>query len=65
MLDWRGKGVSVMEMNHQSLDFLEISDQAEDNLKKLLNIPPDDFTVFFYSGDQGLQLTTICYNLFG
>jgi phosphoserine aminotransferase len=47
MLDWHGSGVSVMEMSHRSKWYVEIVEDAEAQLKKLLGIP-DDFTTFFF-----------------
>jgi len=49
MLDWHGTGLSVMEMSHRGKPFVEISEGAKTNLRKLMNIP-DDFTIFFFQG---------------
>ena len=38
LLDFQGKGLSVMEMSHRSEEFLEIIGQAEDDLRAILGI---------------------------
>jgi phosphoserine aminotransferase len=40
MLDWHGKGLSVMEMSHRSDDYVAIAEKAEQDLRDLLSIPP-------------------------
>ncbi|MEY4764166.1 MAG: hypothetical protein RI907_839 [Pseudomonadota bacterium] len=39
MLDWRGSGMSVMEMSHRGKEFISIAHQAEAVLRTLLAIP--------------------------
>lgn len=39
MLDYKGCGMSVMEMSHRSKDFQDIIDEAEKDLRELMNIP--------------------------
>ena len=39
MMDYRGSGMSVMEMSHRSQTFQEIIDTAEADLRELMNIP--------------------------
>ena len=50
MLDYRGTGMSVMEMSHRSKAFVEIAERAEANLIELLNVPP----MRFYRWDKDL-----------
>ena len=38
MLDWRGSGMSVMEMSHRGKEFISIADKAEADLRTLLAI---------------------------
>jgi phosphoserine aminotransferase len=49
MLDWHGSGVSVMEMSHRGQHFTHIVEQAEQDLRSLLNVP-DDYKVLFMQG---------------
>jgi phosphoserine aminotransferase len=39
LLDWHGKGLSVMEMSHRSDEFVSIATKAEQDLRDLLDIP--------------------------
>jgi len=39
MLDWRGSGMSVMEMSHRGKEFISIAEQAEADLRELLAVP--------------------------
>ena len=47
MLDYRGCGMSVMEMSHRSKAFEEIITEAAQDLRDLMNIP-DNYKVLFY-----------------
>ena len=49
LLDYRGTGMSVMEMSHRSAEYEAINAGAEQNLRKLLAIP-DDYAVIFVQG---------------
>ncbi len=62
MLDYRGTGMSVMEMSHRSRDFEEILTTAEQDLRDLLNIP-EDYKVLFLQGGAHLQFSMIPMNL--
>ncbi|MGI6011724.1 MAG: 3-phosphoserine/phosphohydroxythreonine transaminase [Ruminococcus sp.] len=62
MLDYRGTGMSVMEMSHRSKAFDEIIDQAEADLRKLMQIP-DNYKVLFMQGGASLQFAMIPMNL--
>ena len=39
MLDWHGSGMSVMEMSHRGKEYVSIANEAEKDLRELLNIP--------------------------
>ena len=39
MLDYKGSGMSVMEMSHRTKTYQAIIDEAEADLRELLNIP--------------------------
>ncbi len=62
MLDYRGTGMSVMEMSHRSKAFDEIIDAAEADLRKVMNIP-DNYKVLFMQGGASLQFAMIPMNL--
>jgi len=64
MLDWRGTGMSVMEMSHRSDEFVEIAETAEKDLRDLAGIS-DDYAVLFMQGGASSQFATIPLNLLG
>jgi len=53
MLDWRGSGMSVMEMSHRGKEFISIADKAEADLRTLLAVPPDYRVLFLQGGAIG------------
>jgi phosphoserine aminotransferase len=62
LLDWRGSGMSVMEMSHRSPEYESINAAAEQKLRSLLAIP-DDYAVIFLQGGGSLQFTMVPMNL--
>ncbi len=64
MLDWRGTGMSVMEMSHRSDDFISIAETAEKDLRELAGVS-DDYAVLFMQGGASSQFATIPLNLLG
>jgi len=64
MLDWRGTGMSVMEMSHRSDEFVAIAQEAEQDLRDLAGIP-DDYAVLFMQGGASSQFAAIPLNLLG
>jgi phosphoserine aminotransferase len=62
LLDWRGSGMSVMEMSHRSPEFESINADAEARLRKLLGIS-DDYAVIFLQGGGSLQFSMVPMNL--
>lgn len=62
MLNYRGSGMSVMEMSHRSKVFQQIYDEAEADLRKLMGIP-DNYKVLFVQGGATLQFSMIPMNL--
>ncbi len=62
MMDYRGCGMSVMEMSHRSAMFQQIIDEAEADLRELMNIP-DNYKVLFVQGGAALQFAAIPMNL--
>lgn len=62
LLDYRGTGMSVMELSHRSPEFEAINSAAEANLRALLAIP-DDYAVVFVQGGGSLQFSMVPMNL--
>ena len=62
MLDYQGTGMSVMEMSHRSKPFQKIIDDAEQDLRDLMNIP-DNYKVLFLQGGASTQFAMIPMNL--
>ena len=62
MLDYKGTGMSVMEMSHRSPAFTEIITSAERNLRQLMQIP-DNYKVLFLQGGGSTQFAAIPMNL--
>ena len=62
MLDYRGCGMSVMEMSHRSAVFEDIIHDAEKDIRTLLSIP-ENYEVLFLQGGASLQFAMIPMNL--
>ncbi len=62
MLDYRGCGMSVMEMSHRSKMFQQIIDEAEQDLRDLMQIP-DNYKVLFLQGGASQQFAAVPMNL--
>jgi len=62
LLNYNGSGQSVMEMSHRSKDFQKIIDDAEADLRELMNIP-DNYKVLFLQGGGTLQFAMVPLNL--
>ena len=62
MMDWRGKGLSVMEMSHRSDDYVAIAEKAEQDLRDLLSVP-SNYKVLFLQGGASQQFAEIPLNL--
>ncbi len=62
MMDYRGCGMSVMEMSHRSKMFQQIIDDAEQDLRDLMNIP-DNYKVLFLQGGASQQFAAVPMNL--
>ena len=64
MLDYQGRGLSVMEMSHRSDDFVAIAEKAEADLRELLDIP-SHYRVLFMQGGASTQFAGVPLNLLG
>ena len=62
LLDYKSTGMSIMEMSHRSKEFMEISEGAEQEIRKLLNIP-NNYSVVFLQGGASLQFSMVPMNL--
>ena len=62
MLDYKGTGMSVMEMSHRSKAYQAIIDEAEADLRDLMNIP-DNYKVLFLQGGASQQFAAVPMNL--
>jgi phosphoserine aminotransferase len=62
MLDWRGSGMSVMEVSHRSKAFIGVAQEAETVLRELLNVP-SNYKVLFLQGGATGQFSAIPLNL--
>ncbi|KAL6345935.1 hypothetical protein AAG906_025215 [Vitis piasezkii] len=62
LYNWRGSGMSVMEMSHRGKEFMSIIQKAESDLRALLNIP-EEYAVLFLQGGATSQFAAIPLNL--
>ncbi len=62
LLDWHSSGMSVMEMSHRGKEFVSIAEQAEADLRELLNIP-EHYKVLFLQGGASAQFAMAPMNL--
>ncbi len=64
LLNWQNGGCSVMEVSHRSKEFLQVAQQAEQDLRDLLAIP-DNYKVLFCQGGARAQFAAVPMNLLG
>lgn len=62
MLCWQDSGASVMEISHRSKAFVAVAEQAEQDLRDLLQVP-DDYAVLFLQGGASAQFSFVPQNL--
>ena len=62
MMNYRGTGMSVMEMSHRSASYQHIIDEAEADLRELMNIPAN-YKVLFLQGGASQQFAAVPMNL--
>ena len=62
MMDYRGTGMSVMEMSHRSSAYQNIIDTAENDLRELMEIP-SNYKVLFLQGGASQQFAAVPMNL--
>ncbi|WP_394205298.1 3-phosphoserine/phosphohydroxythreonine transaminase [Shewanella waksmanii] len=64
LLNWNGLGVSVMEVSHRSKEFIALTEQAEADLRQLMNIPSNYHVLFMHGGGRG-QFSAVVNNFLG
>jgi len=64
MTNYRGSGMSVMEMSHRSKVYLEIFEETKDDLRRLMRIP-GSHEILFMQGGATLQFSAVPMNLIG
>jgi phosphoserine aminotransferase len=64
MLNWHGRGLSLMEMSHRSPEVVGVAEHAEQTLRSLLGIP-EDYAVLFVQGGASTQFSAVPLNLLG
>lgn len=62
LVDYQGRGLSVLEMSHRSTDFTDIANKAEADLRSLLAIP-ERYSVLFMQGGASTQFALTVSNL--
>lgn len=64
LLDWGGRGLSVMEISHRSGDFMALAAQTEADCRDLLGIS-EEYAVLFTHGGASMQFSAVPLNLAG
>ena len=62
MTDWRGTGMSIMEMSHRGKEFISVYEEAERDLRELLALPASH-KILFLQGGATLQFAQVPMNL--
>jgi len=62
MVNYRGSGMSVMEMSHRSKVYIDIFDETKADLKRLMKVP-DTHEIIFMQGGATLQFSAVPLNL--
>lgn len=64
LCNWQGLGTSVMEVSHRGKEFIQVAEQAEQDLRDLLAVP-DNYKVLFCHGGARAQFAAVPLNLLG
>ncbi len=64
LVDWQGHGISIMEFSHRDKNFVKVAQEAEQNLRDLMNIPDNYKVLFSHGGGRG-QFSAVPLNLIG
>ena len=60
--DWHGSGASIMEMSHRGKEFVSVYEEAEKDVRELLDVPKN-YKVLFLQGGATTQFATLPMNL--
>ena len=63
LIDYKGSGMSVMEMSHRGKEYMGIQAEAESDLRELMGIP-SNYKVLFLQGGASSQFAMVPMNLF-
>lgn len=63
LLDWHGTGMSIMELGHRGPEFQQVAEQAEADLRELMQVPAN-YRVLFLAGGATAQFSMVPLNLF-
>jgi phosphoserine aminotransferase len=64
LVDYKGAGMSLMEMSHRGKEYEAVHNEAVANLKRLMGLG-DDFTILFQTGGASGQFALVPLNLLG
>lgn len=64
LVNYKGSGMSIMEMSHRGKEFMEVADAAEKNMRDIFDIP-QNYKVIFMQGGATLQFAAIPLNFLG
>ncbi|HRK21320.1 MAG TPA: 3-phosphoserine/phosphohydroxythreonine transaminase [Fimbriimonadaceae bacterium] len=64
LMNWKGHGLSVMEMSHRSKVYIDIQEEAEADLRDVFRVP-ENFEIIFAQGGASLQNTMIPMSFLG
>ena len=64
LLDFKGTGMSIMEMSHRGKEYTAVHEEAIANLKTLLKVP-DNYSILFMTGGATSQFSFVPMNLLG
>lgn len=65
LLDYKGSGMSIMEVSHRSAIYEEVHNDALSGLRTLLQCPEKKFSIFFMSGGARTHFALLAMNLLG
>lgn len=63
-VNWQEHGISIMEFSHRDKRFMQVAQEAESNLRQLMNIPANYKVLFCHGGGRG-QFSAVPMNLIG
>lgn len=64
LVDYKGSGMSIMEMSHRGKEYEAVHNEAVANLKKLMGLG-DDYSILFQTGGASTQFALVPLNLLG